>query len=375
MKAPDQYKVIIVDDEKKALERLERILSEEETLSLLASFTNPNEAIDYISTQEVDVAFVDIEMPEINGLELAEMIAERNPGIDVVFVTAYSQYALQAFQVHAVGYLLKPIEIEDIRKQMNILRKRRELRLHGRKKGTCSIQCLGHFLFYQKDDQFVNWRTAKSEELLGFLIHHRGKPVSKEKIMDTLWPEMNAEKASQNLHSNLYYLREILKANGVENLLERNRDNYRLNLEYIDCDMLHFMDLIEELSKAGDRVTIETLEKADGLYRGAYFEDKNYEWATNRRPWLQDQFIRIKLKQVAIYQAKGEKQKAIDGYKTMIQHNSTLEEAYIELAKLYAEQNDIASAVHWYKACEKVLKEELDVDPSAGFRAFMAKVK
>ncbi len=186
MKNIDRYRIVVVDDEKKALERFGRLIAEEANITLLASFTNPHEAIQYIKNEKVDIVFADIEMPEISGLEMADLIAEINPSIDVVFVTAYSQYALQAFQVHAVGYLLKPIEVEDIRKQMNQIIKRRELRSSEPQKKKCVIQCLGQFLCYRNEQEFFNWRTSKAEELLGFLLHYRGKLVSKEKIMDTL---------------------------------------------------------------------------------------------------------------------------------------------------------------------------------------------
>jgi two-component system, LytTR family, response regulator len=375
MKSIDQYRVIVVDDEKKALERFKRLITEEENIILIDVFTNPHEAIQFLKTEKVDIVFADIEMPEISGLELADQIAEINPGIDVVFVTAYSQYALQAFQVHAVGYLLKPLEIEDIRKQMNKIIERRELRSNGTKKIKCKIQCLGHFLCYRNDNEFVNWRTAKAEELLGLLLHYRGKPVSKEKIMDALWPDMDPKKASQNLHSNLHYVRDMMKNIGFEDILERNRENYRLNVEYVDCDMLHFMSLIEEISESDHPVDINVLEKVDKLYRGAYFEDKTYEWAESFRQWLQNQFIIIKQKQGKFYKKSEENDKAISVYKAIIHLNPMEEDAYIELADILLNHGDRASAIKYYKTCEKILKEELEVEPSLRFKELLLKAK
>ncbi|OEH84150.1 hypothetical protein BHU72_12140 [Desulfuribacillus stibiiarsenatis] len=371
----DHYRIVVMDDERKALERFKRLIAEEENLTLVASFTNPHEAIHYIENHNVDVVFADIEMPEISGTEVADLIAAINPSIDVVFVTAYSQYALQAFQVHAVGYLLKPIEVEDIRKQMNQIIKRREMRRIGPKNEKCIIQCLGQFLCYRNDQEFVKWRTAKAEELLGFLLHYRGKPVSKEKIIDTLWPDMEPKKASQNLHSNLHFVREVMKSIGLENVIERNRENYRLNTDYIDCDMLHFMALIEEISRVDHHVDINTLEKADTFYRGTYFEDKTYKWAESLSHWLQNQFVSMKLKQGAFYKKSGVNAKAISAYKTIIHLSPIEEDAYIELAEIYLEQGDRASALQCYKNCVKVLEEELDVKPSARFKALMSKVK
>jgi len=375
MKNSDRYRIVVVDDEKKALERFRRLIAEEANITLMASFTNPHEAIQYIKNEKVDIVFADIEMPEISGLEMADLIAEINPSIDVVFVTAYSQYALQAFQVHAVGYLLKPIEVEDIRKQMNQIIKRRELRSSEPQKKKCVVQCLGQFLCYRNEQEFVNWRTSKAEELLGFLLHYRGKPVSKEKIMDTLWPDMDPKKASQNLHSNLHYVRDTMKNIGFEDILERKRENYQLNTESIDCDMLEFMTLIEEISKTDQTVDMMTLEKVDKLYQGAYFEDKTYEWAESFRQWLQNQFISLKHKQGKLYKKSGEYDKAISVYRGIIHLHPIEEDAYIELAEIYLEQGDSASAVNCYKNCEKALKEALDVETSVRFKALISKVK
>jgi len=375
MKEPEYLKIVVVDDEKKAIERFERLIADDEKTILVASFTNPLEAIDYIRKQPVDIVFADIEMPEVNGLELAETITGINPSIDVVFVTAYSQYAIQAFQVQAVGYLLKPLEIEDIRKQINQILQRRELRKSGTKKEKCKIQCLGHFLCYRNDKEFVNWRTAKAEELLGFLLHYRGKPVAKEKIIDTLWPDMDPKKASQNLHSNLHYVREMLKTIGFEDIIERNRESYRLNMDYIDCDMIHFMALIEEIAVTEEFLDIASFEKVDKLYGGTYFEDKTYDWAETNRQWLQSQFISTKLKQGDYYKKNKAVSKAISVYKSIIHLSPIVEDAYIELAEVYFEQGDMASVVQCYKTCETVLKEELDVETSMRFKNLMAKIK
>ncbi len=375
MKALEPYRIVVVDDEKKALERFERLIKEEDRIRLLGTFTNPHEALDFIKTHKVDIVFADIEMPEISGLELADLIAEIDPSVDVVFVTAYSQYALQAFQVHAVGYLLKPIEVEDIKKQMHQIVKRRDLRSQEPQKHKCVVQCLGQFLCYRNEREFVNWRTAKAEELLGFLLHYRGKPASKDKIMDTLWPDMDPQKASQNLHSNLHYVRDLMKSIGFEDIIVRNRENYRLNTDSIDCDMLQFMDLVEMTSKSEEVLEMKTLEGVDQLYQGAYFEDKTYTWAEPFRQWLQSQYISLKQKQGKMYKERSAFDKAIGVYKSIIHLSPMEEDAYIELAEIYVSLGDRASAVQWFKSCEKVLKEELDVAPSLRFMELMSKVK
>jgi two-component system LytT family response regulator len=108
-------KAVIVDDEKHSSEtliiELRRFCQD---IDVIASFNDPREALDKIPGLEFDVLFLDIEMPWLNGFEL--LAALKDIDFEVVFVTAYDQFALQAFRVSALDYLLKPVQEEDIRK-------------------------------------------------------------------------------------------------------------------------------------------------------------------------------------------------------------------------------------------------------------------
>ena len=185
-------RTVVVDDEQRALRRLSRLVEQSEHLSLAGSFTDPLEAISFITREAVDVVFLDIEMPEKNGLEMAGQIFEVKPNIDVVFVTAYDQYALSAFRVYAAGYLLKPIDPADVEKQVAAIMRRRQAKQELSSGGQFHVRCLGTFLCYPGGDggEALLWRTKKAEELFAFLIHHDGKPVGKDKILDTLWPDL-----------------------------------------------------------------------------------------------------------------------------------------------------------------------------------------
>lgn len=106
-------KILIVDDEKLALSRLKRILNEEGFLDIQEA-NNGLDAIKLGSKNSFDLAFLDISMPNINGLELAQTLLEINPNIFIVFQTAFSEHALEAYQSGGIDYLLKPISNESI---------------------------------------------------------------------------------------------------------------------------------------------------------------------------------------------------------------------------------------------------------------------
>ena len=115
-------KTLIVDDEKLALSRLKRLL-EEEGVEDIQECNNPIDAIKLVSKEKFDIAFLDISMPNMSGLELAQAILDINPKTFIVFQTAYSEHALEAFQSGGVDYLLKPISNESIKKSLEKIEK------------------------------------------------------------------------------------------------------------------------------------------------------------------------------------------------------------------------------------------------------------
>lgn len=115
-------KVILIDDEPIALELLSRMLSFYEDVDIVGSYANPFDALGEIGKTQPDAIFLDIEMGSINGLEFAEVLIEKLATVKIVFVTAYSQYAVDAFEVNAIDYLLKPIQEKRLTKTIERLK-------------------------------------------------------------------------------------------------------------------------------------------------------------------------------------------------------------------------------------------------------------
>ncbi len=107
-------RAVLVDDEEKALKvlaiKIKRFFPE---INIIATCQNPTEAIKTIETKKPDLVFLDIEMPQLNGFDVLQSI--KNPDFEIIFVTAYSDYALDAIQHCAIGYIVKPIDDEDIK--------------------------------------------------------------------------------------------------------------------------------------------------------------------------------------------------------------------------------------------------------------------
>ena len=115
-------RAFVVDDERLAVHRLTRLLTETGRVTVSGSTTDPQEALERLRAVDVDVAFLDIQMPEMTGLELVDRLDRDVP---VIFTTAYDRYALEAFAVNSIDYLLKPVESARLEKALDKLERLR----------------------------------------------------------------------------------------------------------------------------------------------------------------------------------------------------------------------------------------------------------
>src|SRR5690625_735880 len=115
-------RAILIDDEPLALDFLGRQLKKISDISIVHKFVKFNLNKDGAILEDIDVVFLDIEMPAINGLELAEKMLEIKPTIIIVFVTAFSEYAVQAFELNTLDYIVKPIQLDRLEKTLERIR-------------------------------------------------------------------------------------------------------------------------------------------------------------------------------------------------------------------------------------------------------------
>ncbi|WP_417886107.1 LytR/AlgR family response regulator transcription factor [Zunongwangia sp.] len=138
---------IIVDDEPVALDILENHLSKIDDVSILERCTSATDAFNIISRENVQLIFLDINMPEISGISFAKSI---NKNIQIIFTTAYREYALEGFNLHAVDYLLKPISFERLLDAINNYRKN-----HAEKETIIIPEKESEFIFVKIDRKMV----------------------------------------------------------------------------------------------------------------------------------------------------------------------------------------------------------------------------
>lgn len=273
-------RIAAVDDEIHVLERFERIVKNIKELELCGLFENGEQLLSYLEEHSLDAVFLDIEMPGVNGLQLSEKILSLNESVDIIFVTAFNQYAVEAFELQAIDYIMKPLTEERISKTVLRLLK---INKTAKTPGKPFIQCFGDFEVFLNGDA-LTFKNSKAKEVLAFLTHKNGVPVNWEKIGDAVWPEYDAEKAQTNFHATMYLLRKRLAEAGISNILENGRGNYRIRTDQVECDFFK----LEMLIKSNQIKRKEDLKLLEQLKRRGYMEESGYLWAQPRAAELDE---------------------------------------------------------------------------------------
>lgn len=174
--------IIIVDDERRTLKMIEKAVADAAAQSVIHSFTSAIKALEYARENQIDVAFLDIMMGEMNGLLLAKNLKDIYGRTNIIFVTGYSQYANDAFDLRASGYVMKPVNPERVQEELENLRNPVEVPCPER----IRIQCFGSFAVFV-DGKPLLFSRSKPKELLAYLMHKRGAAVTNSEIASVLW--------------------------------------------------------------------------------------------------------------------------------------------------------------------------------------------
>ena len=231
-------RVISVDDEELILEDFVQMLEAMEEIDSVKGFTDCNEALEYVKKEQVDVAFLDIHMREMTGIELAKLIKVAKPQVNIIFLTAYDEYTMDAMKLHASGYLMKPADEEEVRVELKELR----IPIAEEEGKRLRAQCFGNFEIYI-DKKPCDFRYAKTKELLAYLIDRKGAYVSNGEILGTLWEYKEVTASLENYLRNLIGdLRNVLKESGVDNALLKKKGMVAIVPEAFDCDYYRWIE-------------------------------------------------------------------------------------------------------------------------------------
>ncbi len=224
-------RILLVDDEELQLLRLvntvKSVLKDEELLS----FSNPDKALEEAKKNRIDLAFLDIEMPHLNGIQLAKKLKAINPQTKVIFVTAYDNYALDAFKVHASGYVTKPVNVDKIKKELEQLEGLVELKPTKK----IQIKCFGNFeIFYQGEP--VKFAYQKSKEVVAYLVDREGSMVNVNELNAVLWEEDH----KSYLRNLIADIKNSFNAINCGDVFIKRHNECAIDINKVDCDAFEY---------------------------------------------------------------------------------------------------------------------------------------
>lgn len=360
-------KVILIDDEMLALTYLEYQLQKVPNVQIVGKYTNPLEGKEQIRKTDVDVVFLDIHLPRLNGLQLAEEILEMKPHIHIVFISAFDHYAVKAFELNALDYIMKPVESKRLLKTIQRIESQQK---HSAAQSSRITEKLHIQLFrgfsLTADKQkpvLVRWRTSRALELFLYLLQHRGQFVRKSSLIDIMWPEYDLEKAYSQLYTTVYHIRKALESLRAHIRISNTLDGYLLTTEQVTVDVEEWENFIQSgLPINAD--TIEEYERRMALYSGDYLEEYDYWWAESERQRLLQMWTGTSFRMAEWYLNHQKRENAISMYLEICQRNPLAEEAHFALMKIYDSMQNHLSVYRQYSLLKAVLREELNERPS-----------
>jgi len=360
-------RVILIDDERLALEYMAYQLADLPEIEIIGQYIDPIKGKEQVIQNDADIVFLDIHLPEISGLELAEQLLEKKPHLNIVFVTAYDDYAVRAFELDALDYIVKPVMKERLLKTINRLKERRESA--GDEKRQASFIRIK--LFRQAEIAtglhsfgLMHWRTAKAQELFLYLLLHRKELVRKSTLIDLLWPGAeDSEKVYAQLYTTVYHVRKVLSNFGRHFELMNTTDGYRLDVVDVQFDVEEWESAVA-LDQPLTPETIERYAAAMELYCGDYLQEYDYWWAESERERLRQLWLRASLRIAEWHEACGQADQAILRYLEIGLRQPIAEEAHFGLMKLYASQRNLAAVNRQYRVLEQTLQAHMNEQPS-----------
>ena len=231
-------KVIYVDDEELARLNFRIVaepLGEGDELHL---FDDAQSTLEWVRSNDVNVAFLDLELDDdMGGMELARRLQQLRPSVVVVFVTAYSQHALEAFGVGAIGYVLKPYTCEDIRRELA-----KAARIRPIRSSRVYIQTIPT-LQVEVNGAPLELPGGKVGELLALLVDRAGAGVSTGEAIACLWPNRpNDRNTATLMRMTAKRLMDALRKAGIEQIIGIGKRKKWIIRDMVDCDLYRILD-------------------------------------------------------------------------------------------------------------------------------------
>lgn len=230
---------IAVDDMLSVAQQIRDMLTEIDPAGSHYAVDKQNELLTLTAETKPDIIWLDIVMPGMNGLETAAEVKKVSPDTNIVFVTGFPDYAIDAFGMHVSGYVLKPVSKERLIEEIDALRKPPK---ENRQNGTLlRVQCFGNFEVFS-NNVAVKFGRSLSKEVLAYLVDRRGASCTMPEICSVIWEDRVVDK---NLKSQcrviMASLKKDLDAVGAGDVLVKNWNTWGVDTSKVSCDYYDFL--------------------------------------------------------------------------------------------------------------------------------------
>ncbi|WP_282936529.1 response regulator [Paenibacillus sp. RC67] len=356
-------RVMLIDDDENALDRLEILLLELCDVAIIVTrYDNPLKALKELEATDVDVVFMDIQMPGKKRMETARKIKAMRPHTQVVFISSSSKYAIEAFEIGSMDYLLKPITKDRLSNTVSRIVKALSDRISVNNAGVGQIfaQCLGGFNIHTAHGM-LQWKTNKEKELCAFLVHHGGNEVTASTIIESLWPESDLKKAKAYLYTCLSYLRKSFQINGVPASIEKRGGGYVISGNGMESDLPAFLALMETAVSEGC-LDERQYRRMNALRRGDYLDGCDFQWAVWKQEKLTTKYIQALRIVYKHFMKSGNVLLAIDSLQRILELTPDSENDGRELIKLYLHADKRNEALKVFRQLDREVRGNMGVE-------------
>jgi two-component SAPR family response regulator len=357
--------VILVDDEKSMLLIMKKMILRIPGIEITGAFQSSSEAYEFIKENMVDIAFIDIKMPEESGLDFARRTMSEFEKINIVFLTSHKEYALEAFDVHAVDYIVKPVSkkrLEDTLKRISEKYTFTMPNSYGHDSVKLSVYCLGRLDIRCLDFGIVHLNSSKSLELLSYLILNKGEFVSKWRVMEDVFAEMPPHNAEIYLNTAIYRLRKALEQHEMKSSVISLNEAYRIDIKDIYIDFIDFDNRVSSLYILNES-NIEDAIETEKLFVGQLFGDKGYHWSLPENERLCEVHWNFSKELASYLLVNNRLTTSLQILKNMERKDVLDEEVNSLLMRLHAAKGDKTSLIKQYNRFTKETHRELNVAP------------
>ena len=225
---------LIINKDKEEIVKIKNVLDnmfENQTYIIENSESQAREIID---EKQISLAFIKI--TSLKDIEFAKKIIKKNPVVNIIFISDTKDFAYNAFEIYASGYIVKPITEEKIIKNLEHLR----FQLNYMNKKRVEVQCFGKFDIFV-DGVAVKFGRTKAKELLAYLVDRNGTMCNNEDLLSILWQDKKPTKSlKQQLRNLIYDLNKSLDKVDAKNIIIRENNIIGIDKEKIKCDYYDF---------------------------------------------------------------------------------------------------------------------------------------